>query len=85
MAPLSFMLSRALASGRADKGVPRSRAEILAALLRKRAEAHRQGLRDQEKKLRDQIRWALPIHPAEDDAPEPVANASADWTCDAQS
>jgi hypothetical protein len=60
MANLSFTLSRALARGRA--GAPRSRAEILLALLRKRAEAHRQGLGDQEKKLRDQIRWALPIH-----------------------
>ena len=60
MADLSFMLSRALARGRA--GVPRSRAEILLALLRKRAEAHRQGLHGQERKLRDQIVWALPIH-----------------------
>jgi len=70
MAHLSFMLSRALAGGRAGKGAPRSRAEILAALLRKRAEAHRQGLSDQESKLRDQIRWALPIHPAERPEPE---------------
>jgi hypothetical protein len=60
MANLSFMLSRALARGRA--AVPRSRAEILLALLRKRAEAHRQGLGDQERRLRDQIIWALPIH-----------------------
>jgi len=63
---LSFMLSRAVDRGRAEKGVPRSRAEILATLLRKRAEAHRQGLGDQERKLRDQIKWALPIHPAEE-------------------
>ena len=75
MAHLSFMLSRALAGGRADKGVPRSRAEILAALLRKRAEAHRQGLSDQERKLRDQIRWALPIHPGEEPADEPAEMA----------
>ena len=85
MPHLSFMLSRALAGGRAGKGAPRSRAEILAALLRKRAEAHRQGLSDQERKLRDQIRWALPIHPAgsAEAAPEPAL--SADWTHDAQS
>jgi hypothetical protein len=60
MASLSFRLSRAVARGRA--GVPRSRAEILLALLRKRAEAHRQGLGDQERRLRQQIIWALPIH-----------------------
>jgi hypothetical protein len=79
------MLSRAVARGRAAKGVPRSRAEILAALLRKRAEAHRQGLSDQERKLRDQIRWALPIHPAEEPPPEPAASEAADWTCGDQS
>ena len=61
MADLSFQLSRALARGRADGGVPASRAEVLLCLLRKRAEAHRQGLREQEQKLRDQIVWALPI------------------------
>ena len=63
MAHLSFMLSRAVAKGRA--GAPTNRAEILFALLRKRAEAHRQGLCDQERKLRDQIKWALPMHAAE--------------------
>ena len=72
MSDLLFMLSRAVAGGRAEKGVPRSRAEILAALLRKRAEAHRHGLDDQEQKLRDQIRWALPIHPAEAATDEPA-------------
>lgn len=61
MADLSFTLSRAVAKGRADKGAPRNRAEILVALLRKRAEAHRHGLHDHERKLRDQISWALPI------------------------
>lgn len=61
MANLLFKLSRAVASGRADKGVPKNRAEVLVALLRKRAEAHRQGLDDQEEKLREQIRWALPV------------------------
>jgi hypothetical protein len=61
MADLSFMLSRALARGRADKGVPKSRAEVLLALLRKRAAAHRLGQNAQEQRLRDQITWALPI------------------------
>ena len=65
MTDLSFMLSRALARGRADKGVPRSRAAILVALLRKRAEAHRLGLTDHEQKLRDQITWSLPIEDGE--------------------
>ena len=70
MANLSFKLSRALARGRAGKSAPWSRAEILAGLLRKRAEAHRQGLCGQEQRLRDQIIWALPIHEAE--TPEPA-------------
>ena len=83
MASLSFMLSRAIAKGRAERETPRTRAEILTALLRKRAEAHRQGLDDQERKLRDQIRWALPIHPAEE--AEEAASGSADWTCGAES
>ena len=61
MADLSFKLSRALANGRADKGVPSNRAEILVALLRKRAEAHRLGQRAHEQKLRAQITWSLPI------------------------
>jgi hypothetical protein len=65
MADLSFKLSRAVAAGRADKGVPKNRAEILLALLRKRAEAHRQGLGAQERRLRDQILWALPLHDSE--------------------
>jgi hypothetical protein len=68
MSDLSFNLSRALANGRADKGVPKSRAEILLALLRKRAEAHRLGQRDHEQKLRDQISWALPIEEPADAA-----------------
>jgi hypothetical protein len=66
MANLMFKLSRAIDSGRADKGVPKNRAEILVALLRKRAEAHRQGLGDQERKLRDQIKWALPVEEPSD-------------------
>ena len=68
MSDLSFKLSRALSGGRAGKGVPASRAEILAKLLRKRAEAHRLGQRAHERKLRDQISWALPIEePADAD------------------
>ena len=85
MAPLSFLLSRALAGGRAGRGVPQSRAEILAALLRKRAEAHRQGLSEQERKLREQIRWALPIHGGDQPAPEATESDAADWTCGVRS
>ena len=66
MADLSFMLTRALARGRADGGVPANRAEVLLCLLRKRAEAHRQGLHAQERRLRDQIVWALPMESGED-------------------
>jgi hypothetical protein len=65
MANLFFRLSRAIDRGRADRGVPRDRAEILVALLRKRAEAHRQGLHDHERRLRDQITWSLPIQDGE--------------------
>ena len=68
MADLSFMLSRALARGRADKGVPKSRAEVLLALLRKRATAHRLGQDEQEQRLRDQITWALPIETVDEPA-----------------
>lgn len=66
MANLSFKLSRAISQGRTDKGVPKSRAEILVALLRKRAEAHRQGLGEQERQLRAQITWSLPIESGEE-------------------
>ena len=65
MSDLSFMLSRAVARGRTERGVPRSRAQILVSLLRKRAEAHRRGLRDHEQRLRDQITWSLPIQDGE--------------------
>jgi hypothetical protein len=65
MADLSFKLARALAKGRADQGVPTTRAQILRGLLNKRAEAHRHGQSDHEQKLRDQITWSLPIEDGE--------------------
>jgi len=71
MANLSFKLSRAVDGGRAERGVPRNRAAILVSLLRKRAEAHRQGLHDHEQRLRDQIAWSLPIEDGERQ-PEPA-------------
>jgi len=66
MTALSYLLSRAVARGRADRGVPKSRQNILVGLLNKRAEAHCQGLHAQERMLREQIRWALPVNEAED-------------------
>ena len=62
-------LSSLVSSGRAEKGVPKSRAEVLAALLRKRAVAWQSGLSDLEARLRNQISWSLPIeNPAEPEA-----------------
>lgn len=78
MADLSFSLSRAVARGRADKGVPKSRSQILLSLLRKRAEAHRLGLTARETMLRDQISWALPIEDGEQGRKPVLVDADAD-------
>jgi len=59
MSRLSFQLARALSRGRKRRHMTRE--TILAGLLRKRAAAHRAGDDDQEAKLREQIRWALPV------------------------
>ena len=67
MTDLSFLLSRAVDRGRADRGVPKSRQTILLGLLNKRAEAHRRGLDTQERMLREQILWALPMNEPEND------------------
>jgi len=70
-------LSSLVSSGRADKGVPKSRAEVLAALLRKRAAAWQSGFSDLEARLRNQISWSLPIEkPDEPDGPPPPAPAA---------
>ena len=61
MTDLSFLLTRTVNRGRSDRGVPKNREQILVGLLNKRAEAHRQGLHAQERMLRAQIRWALPV------------------------
>ena len=55
MTKRSTDLSSLVSSGRVGKGVPTSREEVLAALLRKRAAAWRGGLADLEAKLRNQI------------------------------
>ena len=67
MTDLSFLLSRAVDKGRASRGVPKNRQAILVGLLNKRAEAHRQGLSEQEQLLREQIRWALPVMEPDED------------------
>jgi len=62
MTMLSLRLSKALAKGRAAPARPQSREELLVTLLRKRAAAHNIGAEELETLLRDQIRWALPMH-----------------------
>jgi hypothetical protein len=65
-------LSGLISEGRAGKGVPASRGEVLAALLRKRAAAWQGGLEDLEAKLRNQILWSLPV-----ETPDEPAEAEA--------
>ncbi|MBV9932045.1 MAG: hypothetical protein JO013_14030 [Alphaproteobacteria bacterium] len=60
MGSLSFRLAKALQSGRAERRLTRER--ILLDLLNKRAAARQAGLADLEAQLREQIRWALPVH-----------------------
>jgi hypothetical protein len=70
-------LSSLISEGRAAKGVPASRGEVLAALLRKRAAAWQGGLEDLEAKLRNQILWSLPVEsPDEEAKPEPDQDAA---------
>ncbi|HEX5183753.1 MAG TPA: hypothetical protein VFW19_11460 [Allosphingosinicella sp.] len=70
MSWLSYKLSTALAKGRRPRRMTRE--QILVDLLNKRAAARRAGLRDLERALREQIRWALPLRRADeaDSAPE---------------
>jgi len=72
MSSLSYRLAKAVSDGRASRGKPGSREEILSRLLVKRATAHRAGLRELEAALRGQIAWALPVRKGEND-PEPEA------------
>ena len=65
-------LSGLISEGRAGKGVPASRSDVLAALLRKRAAAWQGGLDDLEAKLRNQILWSLPVETPD----EPVEDRS---------
>ena len=63
---LSFRLSKALETGRAERRLTRER--ILLDLLNKRAAARREGLTELEAQLREQIRWALPLRRDEEEA-----------------
>ena len=65
-------LSSLVSEGRVGKGVPHSREEVLAALLRKRAAAWQSGFDELESKLRNQILWSLPIETPDEPA-EPRA------------
>ena len=71
-------LSSLISEGRARRGIPASRGEVLAALLRKRAAAWQGGLEDLESKLRNQILWSLPVeNPDEpDDSTKPDQDAA---------
>ena len=69
MGSLSFRLAKALQSGRAERRLTRER--ILLDLLNKRAAARQAGLAELEAQLREQIRWALPVH--SDDGDEAAA------------
>ena len=64
MGSISFRLSKALEAGRAGRKLTRER--ILLDLLNKRAAARQAGLADLEAQLREQIRWALPVHSDEE-------------------
>jgi hypothetical protein len=70
-------LSSLVSAGRAGKGVPATRSEVLAALLRKRAAAWRSGLSELEARLRNQILWSLPVERPVDDGPSQAPNPAA--------
>jgi len=66
MSRLSYRLAKAVSDGRAARGRPSSREEVLSRLLVKRAMAHQSGLIDLEAALRGQIAWALPVRKGEE-------------------
>jgi hypothetical protein len=75
---LAARLAKALTDSRSLRWKPESREEVLARLLVKRAEAKAAGLDKLEANLRQQIRWALPMHrvsdPATDGADGPASS-----------
>ncbi|MGZ8998151.1 MAG: hypothetical protein ACXW2T_04750 [Allosphingosinicella sp.] len=81
MSRLSYRLAKAVSDGRAARGRPSSREEVLSRLLMKRAMAHQAGLRDLEASLRDQISWALPVRKG-DKAKDEAAGGPFGDECD---
>lgn len=67
MASLSFTLAKAVQSGRGAASRARTREAVLVSLLRKRGAAHRAGMARQERLLRNQILWSLPVRRGESD------------------
>lgn len=59
---LAARLAKALTDSRSIRWKPDTREQVLARLLVKRAEAKEAGLDKLEANLRQQIRWALPMH-----------------------
>ena len=76
-------LSSLISAGRAGKGIPANRSEVLAALLRKRAAAWRSGLSELESRLRNQILWSLPVESPADEEPAAAGADRADPDRDA--
>ncbi len=74
---LAVRLAKALTDSRKLRWKPDTREQVLARLLVKRAEAQAAGLTALEEQLRQQIRWALPMHRLEPDAGVPVDDAAA--------
>ena len=81
MSRLSYRLAKAVSDGRAARGRPSSREEVLSRLLVKRAMAHQSGLLDLEAALRGQIAWALPVRKG-DDAEDAAPGESFDNEAD---
>jgi hypothetical protein len=65
---LAARLAKALTDSRSLRWKPDTREQVLARLLVKRAEAKAAGLNKLEADLRQQIRWALPMHRLHDPA-----------------
>jgi hypothetical protein len=78
MSRLSYRLAKAVSDGRAARGRPSSREEVLSRLLMKRAMAHQAGLIDLEAALRGQISWALPVRKGKDAEDGPAAETFGD-------
>ena len=76
MSRMSYRLAKAVSDGRAARGRPSSREEILSRLLMKRAMAHQAGLHELETTLRGQISWALPVRKG-DAAPDQPDDSEA--------